>query len=118
LFQEKIQKSLLNRLKILMMNKRDTRNAAYFYNGDIDDIWVEIEEYSDRIRQYSEHFNMLLQRETNNCRDITVTSQVEQYLIQLIALIEEVILANDTTQSQLEEWQMQLLSLENQEINN
>lgn len=78
--QEKLQKRLANKLKICLLNKGNMGNTTCFGMEDIDDTLFEIEKYSNQIRKHYDYFNGLLQRETDNCRGITVTSQVEQSL--------------------------------------
>lgn len=78
-----------------------------------------IEILLSEVYEYYDHFNLFLQRESANDNNrVQATTQIEQYLLKLLYLMEQVLLRIDTLKVDLAHWERQLATLELQELYN
>ena len=108
----------MKKVKATSTNEASDNETGSIDSDDVDDIITVIEKYLDEILIYYENFNAFSYEKSRDTRGVTVTTQMEQSLSELITLIEKLIFATGSTLTSLKSWKIQLADREIQEIYN
>lgn len=86
---------------------------------DLSDVETLIEILLSEVHEYYDHFNLFMQLESaNDNHRVRAGTEIEQYLLKLLYLMEQVLLRIDTLKVDLAHWERQLTTLELQELYN
>ena len=93
-------------------------HTAYPDLEGLDDIIFEMENFSGQLFTNHEYFTVLLKRETDDCCGVNLTSQVEQDLLKLLALIRENASATKESRYMMEALLQHWIQAENETLYN
>ena len=113
-------RSVLNNesLKKLMATDPGKKNKNRFDEEEMKVVFDNVSAYLSHLDRFRDHFTNLLKQESTMFTGLSVTTQVEQYLLQLVSFIENNILVATETFDGIEEWLKKLDILELQEVYN
>ena len=117
-FHEEVQQVLLNRLRALLKAEKHVVENISISSEEADDLVTIMGRFLDYLYDYYNDLNSCIDRESDGLNRIAVTTYMEQYMVNLVSLIEKVMYDTKSIQSLLECWKRQLENRELQVIYN
>ena len=117
-FHEEVEQVLLNRLRALLKAEKHVVENISISSEEADDLVTIMGRFLDYLYDYYNDLNSCIDRESDGLNRIAVTTYMEQYMVNLVSLIEKVMYDTKSIQSLLECWKRQLENRELQVIYN
>ena len=117
-FHEKAQQGLLNRLKALHKAEKNLTKNTSVRSDQADDLILIMEQFLDHLYDYYNDFNSCIDKDSDGLKGTAVTTYLEQYMINLVSLIEKLMYDTKSTQTLLQSWKTRLAKRELQAIYN
>ena len=117
-FHEKSQQLLFNRLKVLHKAEKDLAKNTSISSDEANDLILIMGQFLDYLYDYYNDFNSCIDKDFDGLKGTGDTTYREQYMLNLVSLIEKLMYDTKSTQTLLQSWKTQLSSRELQAIYN
>ena len=111
-FHREAQQVLLNRLKTLHRAEKNVTENTSISTAEADDQVIIMSRFLDYLYDYYNDLNSCIHKDSDGTKGITVTTYMEQNMINLVSLIEKLMYDTKATQTLLQYWRTQLANRE------